>query len=149
MEEAFDALAKRSIAAIENTSRSSRHLIAIAGAPGSGKSTLAKEVTKRINVVLGQDVAVNVPMDGYHLYRRQLDAMADPDEAYRRRGAPWTFDASAYVAFMSAAKQLQASGTLWAPSFDHGVGDPVEHAIKVTPNHRVLLSEGNYVLLGT
>ncbi|XP_019089401.1 PREDICTED: ATP-dependent kinase YFH7-like [Camelina sativa] len=31
-------------------------------------------------------------MDGFHLYRSQLDAMEDPKEAHARRGAPWTFD---------------------------------------------------------
>lgn len=34
-----------------------------------------------------------------------------------------------------------------APSFDHGVGDPVPAAIAVTPAHRAVLSEGNYLLL--
>ena len=34
------------------------------------------------------------------------------------------------------------------PSFDHGVGDPVEDDIAVRPRHRVALVEGNYLLLG-
>lgn len=34
------------------------------------------------------------------------------------------------------------------PSFDHGVGDPVDGDIEVTPVHRVVLAEGNYLLLG-
>ena len=34
------------------------------------------------------------------------------------------------------------------PSFDHGIGDPVDDDIAVEPEHRVVLIEGNYVLLG-
>ena len=34
-----------------------------------------------------------------------------------------------------------------APSFDHGVGDPVPGDIRVGRHHRVVLSEGNYLLL--
>ncbi len=41
-----------------------------------------------------------------------------------------------------------AAGEALVPSFDHGVGDPVEDDIRVTPSHRIVLSEGNYLLLG-
>lgn len=34
-----------------------------------------------------------------------------------------------------------------APSFDHGVGDPMKDNIKIYPRHRIILSEGNYLLL--
>ena len=34
------------------------------------------------------------------------------------------------------------------PSFDHKIGDPVDDDIVVEPEHRVVLIEGNYVLLG-
>jgi pantothenate kinase len=33
------------------------------------------------------------------------------------------------------------------PSFDHGVGDPVEKDIYVAPQHKVVVVEGNYLLL--
>ncbi len=34
------------------------------------------------------------------------------------------------------------------PSFDHGVGDPVEDDIQVQAHHKYVLVEGNYLLLG-
>jgi pantothenate kinase len=64
-----------------------RHIVGIAGPPGSGKSTLASEVARRVNKlwplkassldsqVKAPDVATVLPMDGFHLYRSQLDAM--------------------------------------------------------------------------
>lgn len=85
-----------------------RHVVGVAGAPGSGKSTLAVEIMQRINALAveaaaaataeaaaaadgegdGQQAgtqvalqgprAVVLPMDGFHYYRRELDAMPDP-----------------------------------------------------------------------
>eukprot|EP01018_Ginkgo_biloba_P003823 Gb_31224 [translate_table: standard] len=64
-----------------------RYIVGLAGPPGSGKSTLANEVVHRLNVLWHQrdsginhqiepaDIAVVVPMDGFHLYRSQLDMM--------------------------------------------------------------------------
>jgi pantothenate kinase len=58
-------------------------MVGIAGSPGAGKSTVAKEVAVRLNALwlenqggdAGAEIAVAVPMDGFHLYRWQLDAM--------------------------------------------------------------------------
>ena len=67
-------------------------------------------------------------MDGFHLYRSQLDAMSDPAEAHARRGAPWTFDAAAFV---DCVRWVRGGGDVLVPSFDHGVGDPVPDSILV------------------
>ena len=70
-------------------------------------------------------------MDGFHLYRRELDAMADPAEAHKRRGAHWTFDAAAFVACVAQIKSTgaalvrargpgppeQGMGGYWGPHF--------------------------------
>lgn len=59
-------------------------MVALAGSPGSGKSTVAGEVVRRLNKLWREerwwsnessDLSVAVPMDGFHLYRWQLDAM--------------------------------------------------------------------------
>lgn len=64
-----------------------RYIVGLAGPPGSGKTTLASEVVQRLNKLWLQkassldsqvkplNVATALPMDGFHLYRSQLDAM--------------------------------------------------------------------------
>jgi len=138
----YEALAGRA-AALEPGGRGGAGrrpvLVGLAGAPGSGKSTAAAAVCQRL------DGAVVLPMDGFHLWRSELEAMPDPKEAFRRRGAPWTFDAEGFVA---AVRSLRSPGEeVLFPGFDHGVGDPVPGAVRVAAGTRVVLLEGNYLLL--
>ena len=113
--------------------------LGIAGAPGSGKSWLSQLLRQSL------DHLAIIPMDGYHYYRRELDQMSDPVEAHRRRGAPFTFDAERFVNELSLARKC-GEGSF--PSFDHGVGDPVENDIQVVKgHHKVIVIEGNYLLL--
>lgn len=41
-----------------------------------------------------------------------------------------------------------AAGEANLPSFDHGVGDPVPDGVTVIPQNKIILIEGNYLLLG-
>ncbi|KAG9451708.1 hypothetical protein H6P81_004612 [Aristolochia fimbriata] len=158
--EVYDALAERllSVAAMISEPQA-KYIVGLAGPPGAGKSTLAAEVVNRVNkrweikasTAPGTDsevepptVATVLPMDGFHLYRCQLDKMEDPEEAHARRGAPWTFDPER---FLGCLKTLRSQGSVCAPSFDHGVGDPVEDNIFISLQHKVVIVEGNYVLM--
>ncbi|KAK3031678.1 hypothetical protein RJ639_035046 [Escallonia herrerae] len=173
MDEIYDTLAERLVpTAAVATSSNYKHIIGLTGTPGAGKSTLASEVARRVNKLWPQksssfdsqveppDVATVLPMDGFHLYRHQLDAMEDPEEAHARRGAPWTFDPKLLLTCLKTLKSQASSyssqnmsvkpssaGSVYAPSFDHGVGDPVEDAIFVNLQHKVVIVEGNYLLL--
>ena len=82
-----------------------------------------------------------------------LSTFEDPDLAFRRRGAPFTFDAEA---FLKLVKDLRAAPVttnlepelfILAPSFDHATKDPVPNAIAVSSRTRLVIIEGNYTLL--
>jgi pantothenate kinase len=131
-----------------------------------GKTTLAKTITARLNALNASSqtqpfvssistsnpptpVAAFLPMDGYHLPRAALSAFPDPVTAHFRRGAEFTFDGAAFLALV---KRLRAPITpdtraILAPSFDHAVKDPVADDIAISPTHRIIVIEGNYVCL--
>jgi pantothenate kinase len=123
-----------------------RVLVALWGIPGSGKTTAAAALRAELATRLGDGERVRVlSMDGFHLYRRQLDELADPATAHRRRGAPFTFDARRFVDCVKRIRQ-QARGDapLMCPTFDHALKDPCEDATQVGSDASVVIVEGLY-----
>ena len=117
-----------------------RVLIGIAGAPGAGKTTLARRLATALTAM---DAAVaHVPMDGFHLADAALDLLGLRD----RKGAPDTFDAAGYAALLA---RIAAGETVWAPAFERDLEQPIAQAILVPADARIIISEGNYLLLPT
>lgn len=118
--------------------RPGRVVLGIAGAPGAGKSHLSSALVAAIpdSVVLG--------MDAFHLAHSVLTARGDVE----RKGAPETFDAHGYVALLQRVRH-QGSETIWAPEFRREVEDAIAGAVEVAPATRLVITEGNYLLLDT
>jgi pantothenate kinase len=82
-----------------------------------------------------------------------LSTFQDADNAFRRRGAPFTFDAEAFIQLVTTLKttpvttSLEPEIIISAPSFDHAAKDPVENAICISSRSRIVIVEGNYTLL--
>ena len=112
-----------------------RELIALTGAPALGKSHLAEELA----ATLGS--AAVVPMDGFHRSNDWLDAQG----LRARKGAPETFD----IEGLTAALQALRAGNqdLALPGFDRAADRVVPGAVAVPARARVVLIEGNYLLL--
>jgi pantothenate kinase len=122
-----------------------RSVLGIAGAPGAGKSTVARRVVTAVTAQLGPGVAVQVPMDGFHLANAALDALGRHD----RKGAIDTFDAAGYVALVRrlvGGPDAEGAETIWAPDFDRRVDEPVAGSIAIPPETVLVVSEGNYLL---
>lgn len=89
--------------------------------------------------------AVVVPMDGFHLADAELVRLGRRD----RKGAPDTFDADGYVALLARLRTARAEGrTVYAPEFRRAIEDAVAGAVRVGPEVDVVVTEGNYLLLG-
>lgn len=118
-----------------------RIIVAVAGPPGSGKSTLSDKLLRSVEA-LRPGCAVLVPMDGFHLDNAVLDARA----LRHRKGAPETFDAAGYLETM---RQIASAGReeVAFPVFDRHLDLARAGAGIVGPAHRIVLTEGNYLLL--
>lgn len=115
-----------------------RRLVAIAGPPASGKSTLAEQLCTRLNAA--GEVSVVVPMDGFHLDNRILDARG----TRARKGAPHTFDA---LGFVHLSGRLKSEDAVCFPVFDRAGDCAISGAGEVTKDVSTVLIEGNYLLL--
>ncbi|MGC5030208.1 nucleoside/nucleotide kinase family protein [Micromonospora sp. DT229] len=114
-----------------------RQLLGITGAPGVGKSTLAVQVVAALG-----PVARLVPMDGFHLAQAELDRLGRAS----RKGAIDTFDANGYVSLLRRLRRKEPT-SVWAPEFRRELEEPVAGAIEVPPEVRLVVTEGNYLLV--
>lgn len=112
-----------------------RRLIAIAGAPASGKTTLAAELAEALGAR-----AILVPMDGFHLDNRILDARG----LRPRKGAPQTFDGAGFVHMI---RRLASEDEVVIPVFDRTRDIAIAGASVVGPETEIAVVEGNYLLL--
>ncbi|KAL1861600.1 hypothetical protein VTK73DRAFT_6999 [Phialemonium thermophilum] len=140
-------------AQLEAADPDARIVIGIAGVPGSGKSTLAHLVCRRVNQLHKQDhpdtpaeIAIDVPMDGFHYTRAHLATLSREADAIHRRGAAFTYDAEGFRRLVQALVSKPAKRVM-APSFDHKAKDPADRAIAISADTRVVLLEGNYCAL--
>ena len=118
--------------------RPGRQVMAIAGAPGAGKSTLVERLADALK---GQPVAI-LPMDGFHYDDAVRHAMG------RRpwKGAPDTFDVGGLRSVLLRLRD-GAEGAVAVPVFDRDLEISRGSARIIPPQTRLILAEGNYLLL--
>lgn len=118
-----------------------RIIIAVAGPPGSGKSTLVEELVSRLMRFTGRNNCTSVPLDGFHYDNAVLDALG---RRYRK-GAPCTFDVWGYRAALQRIGMHRERVAV--PLFDRSQDLSRAGARIIEMHHRLVLTEGNYLLL--
>lgn len=115
-----------------------RFLVAIAGPPGSGKSTMADNLADALRAS-GQTAEV-LPMDGFHMD----NAILIERGMLARKGIPESFDVRGFLDIVRAV-QL-ADQEVLVPVFDRSREIAIASARAVSPDHRFIIVEGNYLL---
>ena len=115
-----------------------RAVLGVTGSPGAGKSTLVEVLLRE----LPAESAAHVPMDGFHLADVALRRLG----RLQAKGAPDTFDAGGYVALLRRLR-ADAEDVIYAPAFERDLEQPLAGAIAVPRQVRLILTEGNYLLV--
>lgn len=122
-----------------------RVMVGLAGSPGAGKSTLAGALARRFARELepqwGPNAAAAIPMDGFHLSQVELRRLG----LAHRKGAPETFDGYGFVQLLRRLREAQE--LVYAPEYSRTVHESIGSSIPVFPTTRLLVVEGNYLLL--
>ena len=116
-----------------------RIIVALAGPPAAGKSYLSERLANELN--RGEDIATVVPMDGYHFD----NAILEPRGLLALKGAPDTFDAEGLLSHLQRIRS--GSGPVTVPVFDRPLDLARAGGRVVAAHHRIVLVEGNYLLL--
>ncbi len=138
-EPSLPELADRAVRLLD---RPGRVLLGITGPPGAGKSTLTELLLTSLRTDVGADAVGHVPMDGFHLADVQLERLGRRD----RKGAPDTFDVDGYVAALERLHD-RPDRALFVPGFERDIEQPIAAAIAIPPSARLVVTEGNYLLL--
>ncbi len=87
--------------------------------------------------------AVHLPMDGFHLAGAELTRLG----LRACKGAPQTFDGAGFVALLRRLRNPEPEVVVYAPAFDRALEEPIADAIPIGPLTRLVVVEGNYLLL--
>ncbi|MFK7869478.1 MAG: nucleoside/nucleotide kinase family protein [Roseobacter sp.] len=115
-----------------------RQMIAVAGPPGVGKTTTAQNTQSELTA-RGMPAGI-LAMDGFHLD----NAILTERELLARKGAPETFDVGG---LKSVLQRLQSEDEVAVPVFDRSLDKAIAAGALIRSEHRVVLVEGNYLLL--
>lgn len=119
-----------------------RAVLGITGAPGAGKTTLAETLVAAVAAQTPPGWVAHVPMDGFHLADRELTRLG----LRERKGAPETFDALGYAAMLRRLRE-DLDDVVYAPGFERTIEQPIAGAVPVPREARLIVTEGNYLLL--
>jgi pantothenate kinase len=125
------------------SSTGGRLIVGVTGPPAAGKSTLANALANALSTDEGAP-AMAIPMDGFHLANAELARLGLAD----RKGAPETFDAAGFINLLRRLREPDAP-IVYAPAFDRQINESIGSAIPVASHIRVVVVEGNYLLLDT
>lgn len=119
-----------------------RFFLGITGNPAAGKSTLAEKLALLVNNKVDHELAIVVPMDGFHLENEILDNR----KLRHLKGIPETFDANGFIDLLEIL-HTEYEKPIPCPVYDRNIHSPVAGGVIVQTWHKLIITEGNYLLL--
>jgi pantothenate kinase len=119
-----------------------RIIIGVAGPPAAGKSTLATALARELSSEYGPEFAVAAGMDGFHLANAELNRLGFAAV----KGAPETFDAYGFIALLKRLRRADEP-IVYAPTYSRSLHESIGSAVPIGSHVRVVVVEGNYLLL--
>ena len=117
-----------------------RYFIALSGPPASGKSTISEKLANDLRAKEYNSSILQ--MDGFHYD----DLILKEKKLLLKKGAPETFDVMGLINFVS---RLQKEDEVIIPIFDRSLELSRSSAVIISKNTKVIIVEGNYILLNT
>lgn len=117
-----------------------RLIIGISGCPGAGKSSISHSLQGKL-----ANTKV-VQMDGFHLSNSILEKCNLLD----RKGSPDSFDLEGFRSLLGRICSHTSSphaNPIYAPLFDREIDASIGSAVAVESTDKIILVEGNYLLL--
>ena len=126
-----------------------RYVVGIAGPPACGKSAFCSLLSAVINALAGDRVSAAIGLDGWHFPNWYLDShfihRGGVELPLRKvKGSPPSFDAQSALAFLHS---LRISDSLTYPTYSRILHDPIPDSGRIETGQRIILIEGNYLLL--
>jgi putative kinase len=126
-----------------------RILIGLAGPPGCGKTYFSHVLSTLINQKKACPYSVVVGMDGWHYPNEYLEEKIIQINGKSRvlkslKGVPESFNV---VAFLDILSNIRQAEELHYPCYDRTIHEPVENRGILTSDNKLVLLEGNYLLL--
>ncbi len=134
---------------IDRAQSDQRFLVAVAGPPGCGKTAFAAILAAVLNAVVDQEAATSIPLDGWHypneyLHSHKIQWRGNEVALNQIKGAPETYDTS--LVFQCIEK-VKAGEEVGFPIYSRTLHDPVPNGGRVKKQNRIVIVEGNYLLL--
>jgi hypothetical protein len=128
---------------------SGRLLVGVAGPPGSGKTVFAMLLAAVVNALNEEELAIVVGLDGWHYPNAYLESQAIETDTgviglKNLKGIPETFDVAAALGCFAS---IRLGETASIPVYSRELHDPLPNARLVHPHHRMVIAEGNFLLL--
>lgn len=101
---------------------------------------MSEWLADQLNAERDQEIAAIVPQDGFHFD----NAVLKQRNRMVSKGAPDTFDVAGLV---SLIQRLRVEKEIAVPVFDRNLEISRNCARIISPDHKILLVEGNYLLL--